>query len=612
MLDWWFNRRIAARLLKRRHVLCIGDSHIRVLEHVDAPRTWFRVKPLDGATATGILNPKSRSGSFTIFTSYLRRAKPWQQVIVQLGEVDCGYVIWDRAARHGISLEEQLDSTLQSYATFIASVAAMGFQRVTILSVPLPTIGDDPRLRGQVARVRQGVSATQAQRTQLTLAFNERLRERCDELGVEFVDVSTDLYDAATGLIARRYVRPTHHDHHLADAPYAKLVTEQLARSRPTSASLPAVTIVAHDAGSVGGMERQLGELIEGLRGRGHEVSVIARSCKIAHLEGVRFHRVRGPSRPFLLAYPWFLIAGTLAVWGHRRGVVQATGAIVLNRVDVIAVHCCHQAYEAKPGRPTRLFRVYGRAVGVLKRVVERWCVRLNPNATFVCVSDGVAAEMREYFPRTAGRVVTIHNGVDTRAFAPGSRRTDALALRARLGLPEDRLVAAFVGGDWEHKGLAHAIGALEQAPEWDLVVAGRGQPELYRDLARSSGVEARVHWLGVLGDIEPVFELADAFVLASSYETFSLVTFEAAATGLPIIATPVNGVRELIEDGVNGYLIAPSTDAIAERLRGLASDPGLRERLGVAARSSALAFPWERMIAEHSALYVRLADARA
>ncbi|HEX3517685.1 MAG TPA: glycosyltransferase family 4 protein [Solirubrobacteraceae bacterium] len=372
------------------------------------------------------------------------------------------------------------------------------------------------------------------------------------------------------------------------------------------------VTIVAHDAGSVGGMERQLAELIEGLDSRGYDVTVIARSCEVANKERVRFHRVRGPGRPFLLAYPWFLIAGTLAVRRHRRGVVQATGAIVLNRVDVIAVHCCHQAYEAKPGRPTRMFRAYGRAVGVLKRVVERWCVRLNPTATFVCVSDGVATEMREYFPRTAGRVVTIHNGVDTRAFAPGSRRTDALELRAGLGLPEGRLVAAFVGGDWEHKGLAHAIRALEQAREWELVVAGRGQPELYRDLACSSGVEERVHWLGVRSDIEPVFELADAFVLPSSYETFSLVTFEAAATGLPIIATPVNGVRELIEDGVNGYLIDASADAIAERLRGLAANQQLRERLGVAARSSALAFPWERMIAEHSALYGRLADGHA
>ncbi len=105
------------------------------------------------------------------------------------------------------------------------------------------------------------------------------------------------------------------------------------------------------------------------------------------------------------------------------------------------------------------------------------------------------------------------------------------------------------------------------------------------------------------------VYELADAFVLASGYETFSLVTFEAAASGLPILATPVNGVRELIEDGRNGFLVAPDPDAIAERLRRLAADPALRERLGAAARRSALAFSWEEMVVRHESLYERFAD---
>ena len=76
------------------------------------------------------------------------------------------------------------------------------------------------------------------------------------------------------------------------------------------SAAPGAVTIVAHDIGSVGGMERVLAELILGLRARGHEVTVIARTCALPQDAGVKFHRVRGPSRPALLAYPWFMLAG--------------------------------------------------------------------------------------------------------------------------------------------------------------------------------------------------------------------------------------------------------------------------------------------------------------
>src|SRR5579862_1361475 len=71
------------------------------------------------------------------------------------------------------------------------------------------------------------------------------------------------------------------------------------------------ITIVAHDIGPVGGMERVLSELILGLRERGHEITVIARTCELPAQAGVRFRRVRGPARPFLLAYPWFLLAGS-------------------------------------------------------------------------------------------------------------------------------------------------------------------------------------------------------------------------------------------------------------------------------------------------------------
>jgi glycosyltransferase involved in cell wall biosynthesis len=377
--------------------------------------------------------------------------------------------------------------------------------------------------------------------------------------------------------------------------------------ARATSAQACAVTIVAHDVGPVGGMERQLAELALGLRRAGHEVQVIARTCELPADADVAFHRVRGPSRPFLVAYPWFALVGSLLLWRRRRGVVQATGAIVLNRVDAIAVHCCHQVHRASPNRPLPLLRWYVGAVGFVARVCERLCFRANRAATFVCVSDGVAQELREHFPELAERVVAIHNGVDTSAFAPGTRTGEARVLRARLGVPPQRLVLAFVGGDWGHKGLRTVIEALAQAREWDLVVAGRGHPASYQALADSLGVGGNVHWLGVVRDMPVVYELADAFVLASGYETFSLVTFEAAASALPILATPVNGVRELIEDGSNGLLIAPEPDAIAARLRQLAADPELRERLGAAARRSALAFSWGEMVSKHAVLYERL-----
>jgi UDP-glucose:(heptosyl)LPS alpha-1,3-glucosyltransferase len=211
---------------------------------------------------------------------------------------------------------------------------------------------------------------------------------------------------------------------------------------------------------------------------------------------------------------------------------------------------------------------------------------------------------MREHFPKLADRVVTIHNGVDTEAFAPDLRWPDARAARASLGIAEEELVAVFVGSEWGRKGLEPVIRALALAPQWSLLVAGGGDRARYRALADSLGVGRAVHWLAVTSDVQLAYAMADAFVLASSYETFSLVTFEAAASGLPVLATPVSGVRELIRDGQNGFLISREPEVIAARLKQLAEDPALRTRLGRAARESALGFGWQAMVASHHELY--------
>jgi glycosyltransferase involved in cell wall biosynthesis len=372
------------------------------------------------------------------------------------------------------------------------------------------------------------------------------------------------------------------------------------------------VTIVAHDIGPVRGMERQLTDLVMGLRRHGHTVTVIARTCELPDDAGVSFHRVPGPGRPFLFAYPWFMLVGSLAVRRWRRGLVQATGAIVLNKVDIVAVHYVQQVGTATPSRQTVLYRIHMMLAGVLRRLGERLCFGLSRSSTFVCVSEGVAQEMRDCFPRLAGRVMTIHNGIETEAFTPGAREREARAWRAQLGIADDRLVAAFVGSEWGRKGLEPVIRALALTRDWHLVVAGGGDRAHYEALAESLGVGERIRWLDVVHDVPLVYALADAFVMASSYETFSLVTFEAAASGLPVLATAVNGVRELIQDGENGFLITAEPQVIADRLTRLGGDPDLRSRMGRAAREASLAFGRERMIAEHRSLYAQLAAGAA
>ena len=106
---------------------------------------------------------------------------------------------------------------------------------------------------------------------------------------------------------------------------------------------------------------------------------------------------------------------------------------------------------------------------------------------------------------------------------------------------------------------------------------------------------------------VAPIYQLADAFVFPTSYEAFPLVALEAAASGLPILATAVNGIRELVSDGVNGFLISRDAGQIARRLRELGDDGALRRRLGSAARSSAMDYSWAKMVDRYDALCAAL-----
>jgi glycosyltransferase involved in cell wall biosynthesis len=92
--------------------------------------------------------------------------------------------------------------------------------------------------------------------------------------------------------------------------------------------------------------------------------------------------------------------------------------------------------------------------------------------------------------------------------------------------------------------------------------------------------------------------------VLPSWYETFSLAAFEAAASGLPIVAACVHGVSELVGDDVAGFSVARDANEIAAALLRLAASPDLRQRLGCAARERSSAFTWERSAAAMESVY--------
>jgi UDP-glucose:(heptosyl)LPS alpha-1,3-glucosyltransferase len=185
--------------------------------------------------------------------------------------------------------------------------------------------------------------------------------------------------------------------------------------------------------------------------------------------------------------------------------------------------------------------------------------------------------------------------------------------MRLEGNVGSDEVVALFVGGDWIRKGVAIAIeGIALAARECDvplrLWVVGRGEAQRYRRVAEIEGVSDRVTFFGPRSDTEPFFQAADVFVFPTLYEAFPLAALEAAACGLPLVVTAVNGVEELLGgDGDSGIVVDRTPESVAQALVRLADSPGLRALMGQAARVRAQEFTWpcsvESILDTYSAL---------
>lgn len=222
-----------------------------------------------------------------------------------------------------------------------------------------------------------------------------------------------------------------------------------------------------------------------------------------------------------------------------------------------------------------------------------RWLVRLgrgmfgSANA-LTGVSDAVGAYFRDRKGAKPERVRVIHNGVDVDRFAGPY---DGAAKRRELGIPPEAWVIGLVANlrpEKNHALLFRAFARLlADAPEARLILAGdgemRGQLEAMADTHK---IREQVHFLGSRLDAPELFATFDVFCLPSRYEGMPLTVFEAMAAGVPVVATRVVGIQEVVRDGETGLLVPPNDpDALASALLQARRNPRLCQELSVAGR---------------------------
>lgn len=229
---------LLVRALPKAHrpIFCMGDSHVPVWNYVDmyagAMLPHFVPFVVRGATALGLANPNSKTNALNEYRAMLARLPRSSKVLFNLGEVDCGFLIWLIAGRENQSVDVVFERALSSYTSFLEQTAAQGF-RVTVSSAPMPTIGDGEPV-GEVAKLRAGVRATQAQRTEMTRRWNAALKHYCQTHQMSFIDTDKFLLDAQTGLIRAVFKHSNPGDHHLDAHSYAAALLLAIAEAGAT------------------------------------------------------------------------------------------------------------------------------------------------------------------------------------------------------------------------------------------------------------------------------------------------------------------------------------------------------------------------------------------
>jgi glycosyltransferase involved in cell wall biosynthesis len=217
-------------------------------------------------------------------------------------------------------------------------------------------------------------------------------------------------------------------------------------------------------------------------------------------------------------------------------------------------------------------------------------------NDRVIAPSRSTAAYHRRVNLPFGPKIEVIPNFVDCAAIQPSTPELRRAA-RRRLGLDEDALVIGSVADITANKRPSDLVRAarpvLELRPDAVLLLVGAvlDAEEAIRVRREAGDLDHRVRLLGRRQDAHELLAALDIFGLASQSEEAPMSLLEAMAAGLPVVATDVGGVSELVSSGETGFLVAArNTQAFGERLARLAGDPELRSRLGQAGRERALA----------------------
>ncbi len=253
---------------------------------------------------------------------------------------------------------------------------------------------------------------------------------------------------------------------------------------------------------------------------------------------------------------------------------------------------------------------------GLLRKLYKcvSWVGALFSNSTIVINDDDFNLALREKIIAPKKTVPLLSGlGVDINRF---DKSADGNIIRVEFGFPDDAVIVAYVGRLTQEKGCLDLIYAAEKVvrtiPESYFLFVGPSESDIgkvLKHLVELKNMTRNVLFTGPRSDIPEIFAAIDILVLPSYREGLGMVLLEAAAAGIPAVATNVRGCKDVIINGITGYLVPPKDiNSLADAIIALASDKDMRRKMGDAARVRAIErFDATKVYQEIDALYQRL-----
>lgn len=228
----------------------IGDSHVQYFsyglkKHLYKPNQGSTLM-VSAATCYGLHNANSKTKASEKINSYVETLTKDTRLFFQLGEVDCGILIWLKAQAEKTPPDQQAEAHVKMYIDFLNQLRDRGHHSISVTSATLPTINDMDHVGEVVTTRRSKVNASFRERTDLTLHFNNILAEACEAEGLGFISADESFLDPNAGLVGSIFRNKRRGDHHM-DNQRASVVWAGLINESTDTPAAPETTMFASE-----------------------------------------------------------------------------------------------------------------------------------------------------------------------------------------------------------------------------------------------------------------------------------------------------------------------------------------------------------------------------